>query len=424
MSLVVSTAFQISPYIQSRALTVLGILSHSDLDDDLLYQVLVALQKALRMGDKVEALHIVSTIRCLTNVVPGLPPSSRYLPQLFWIPVILLQTSDTIVFKESLRLLGAVVRTLQGHQLLAENDGLANYMLTTRDSFADVISQVEQMQGVNFDVSFTFSLTALIYRGIHVASMREAAQSTLRTLLRATTWSSPVHDEPRTSVDPDAVAYFIALLFCGTPTEEEAAELLHDAGLSVEQLPALPLRLRTRGRDGRLHLLRSTEMLGLTDKAKAALFAVSLVLMMEATSSPTLVQQVNIIQFLTDVGQSFAEYAMMACTYRLETLPGSLHDLLNHTSDPEVVQIVSRFSRMAMDTATRPRSSSTAGKTRVTLRSSLQEEGMAGLLEERLFTGELDAEVMERVDKVLGVILETPSSHPSGHSELISFGDF
>ena len=45
MSLVTSSAFQLSPAIQTRSFVSLSILATSDVDDDLLYQMLVALKK-------------------------------------------------------------------------------------------------------------------------------------------------------------------------------------------------------------------------------------------------------------------------------------------------------------------------------------------------------------------------------------------
>ncbi|KAK8107613.1 neurofibromin 1 [Apiospora kogelbergensis] len=52
MSLVASTAFQNNPAVQPRAFTVMGCLAREEVDDDLLYQVLVALRSAVgRFGE-------------------------------------------------------------------------------------------------------------------------------------------------------------------------------------------------------------------------------------------------------------------------------------------------------------------------------------------------------------------------------------
>ncbi len=42
-----STAFQNNPAIQPRAFTVMGCLAREEVDDDLLYQVLVALRNSI-----------------------------------------------------------------------------------------------------------------------------------------------------------------------------------------------------------------------------------------------------------------------------------------------------------------------------------------------------------------------------------------
>lgn len=100
MSLVTSSAFQLSPAVQTRAFIALGVLATSDVDDDLLYQMLVAFRSALQSTDK-DLSSVISMLRCIYRVVPSLPRQSRYLPYLFWLAVGLIQSSNAVVYLEA-----------------------------------------------------------------------------------------------------------------------------------------------------------------------------------------------------------------------------------------------------------------------------------------------------------------------------------
>ncbi|EJD36584.1 hypothetical protein AURDEDRAFT_117057 [Auricularia subglabra TFB-10046 SS5] len=416
MSLVVSTAFQISPYIQGRAFTVLGVLARSDVDDDLLYQILVAFRKALQLADEVEAPYIVSMLRCLTNIVPSLSGSSRYLSQMFWLPVTLLHSPNAVIFKESLRLLEAIVQTMQAHQWFDEAGGVVDYLLEIREPFGEIMNTFESAQGLSFELSFTFSLTALIYRGVRVASMRDAAMSTLRTLLRATAQSSQHSLAARGTLDLDAIGYFIALFPWATQARDPVSELYRDADLSPEQW--MPAERQQQGiRDRNLEMVRlPAEVLGSLEHPAPALLIVSLIAMMEQTGPPSPPERANMIRFVGEVGKSWPEYAMMACAHRLETFPESVHDLFSETVDPTLVQVASSLIKLTIDEAATigggPASASMAtleaiSESRTTLRSSLEELGMQGILDSRPFTRESGLRSMEIVSDMIGVIVET-----------------
>ena len=104
MSLVTSSAFQLSPAVQTRAFVSLGILATSDVDDDLLYQMLVAFKTALSQSHESDTTSVVSMLRCIFRVVPALPINSRYLPQIFWLAVALLQSSHMGIYVEAINL--------------------------------------------------------------------------------------------------------------------------------------------------------------------------------------------------------------------------------------------------------------------------------------------------------------------------------
>ena len=75
MSLLIANAFQLSPSIQPRASILLGTLATRDMDDDLLYQMLVSLSNNLRASNEKNEtetglrLNATSTCTSLSDVV-------------------------------------------------------------------------------------------------------------------------------------------------------------------------------------------------------------------------------------------------------------------------------------------------------------------------------------------------------------------
>src|SRR5690348_8753306 len=105
MSLVASTAFQFNPAIQPRAFVVLGCLARDAVDDDLLYQILVALKGALSLFEEGDCSLIVSIVMCLTSIAENLDASSKYLRQLFWLAIALIQIGHVPLFPSALNLM-------------------------------------------------------------------------------------------------------------------------------------------------------------------------------------------------------------------------------------------------------------------------------------------------------------------------------
>ena len=95
MSLISSTAFQFNPCVQSRAFIALGCLARDNVDDDLLYQIMVALRGALTLFEDNDCHLIAAIIMALCNIVGGMTSRSRYLKPIFWLGISLIQIGVT-----------------------------------------------------------------------------------------------------------------------------------------------------------------------------------------------------------------------------------------------------------------------------------------------------------------------------------------
>jgi hypothetical protein len=242
MSLVVSTAFQQSPCIQSRAFVVIGMLATKDVDDDLLYQMLVALKIALAATAKANseeeaASPIVSMLRCITRVIPALEKDSRYLPYLFWLGVALLHSSYFDFFEEAANLIAVTVETMDEQGLFA-HDNVGDVLLETRSQLEETSIQLDQLLGLSYHSSFSFSLVATLFKGIRVKTVQASAERALRTLLHVTAKAggAELPREPDLPLSSDVLAYFLALLPVST-SRTSYRTLVAEAGIHPSWIP-------------------------------------------------------------------------------------------------------------------------------------------------------------------------------------------
>lgn len=245
MGLVASSAFQVSPAIQTRAFVTLSILATSDVDDDLLYQMLVALKSALLNYDDSDPTVMVSMLRCIHKIVVALPTTSRYIAQLFWLAVALLQSGHIGLYAEAIHLLRASLERMH-EQDLFKKKGVAATLMESRESLDEIASQLDHLLGVSFRSNFSLTLGHIIFKGIRHQMLKDSAEAALRSLLRITVKTCADHhhenDGPGSPLCQDVIGYFIALLPLSTTVDSFKA-LLGDASadrswLSEEVLPA------------------------------------------------------------------------------------------------------------------------------------------------------------------------------------------
>ena len=218
MSLITATAFQQSPAIQTRSFVALAVLAVSQVDDDFLYQILVAFRSALGSANESNTAPIISMLRCMCKVVPAIVGTSRYIGVLFWLAVALLQGSHASYYAEASSLLQVTLRNME-EQGLFKNDSVQNVLLEAREPLESVTSQLDDMLRLSFGTSFSFSLAAIIFKGLRHSTLKGSAEAALRTLLQVTVATY----DPNRSLDlitEESLGYFIALLPVSTRPKE------------------------------------------------------------------------------------------------------------------------------------------------------------------------------------------------------------
>ena len=191
MSLVASTAFQSNPAIQPRAFAVMGCLAREDVDDDLLYQVLVVLRNALgQFIENGDDEMLTSIITSLTKMMDNLGPASRYLHQLFWVAASLVRLGSGLVFNCSVALLEATLRTLaQSGEL--KGDQMKKVLLNGKSSVDDAALIIDELYGVKFnEENFHFAMAVTLTKGLQSPSTKPATIKTLKAFVEVGTINS------------------------------------------------------------------------------------------------------------------------------------------------------------------------------------------------------------------------------------------
>lgn len=235
-SLVTSTAFQYNPIIQSRAFVLLGCLAQGEIDDDLLYQILVSLRGSIsEWASSSSDMPMISIVTCLSKVVRILPTRSRYLPQMIWLGVAMVQCGHVPLFKAGAELMLATVETIWQRGIpTSEGSDLIAYLLDARFEFRELACKLDDETGVDFDINFSFGMAALLVKGLRHPSTKEVTTKLMRAMLRhCGVDASGERCSSDGRISERQLGFFVGLLPTATRTEE-FGQLLALAGVEPD----------------------------------------------------------------------------------------------------------------------------------------------------------------------------------------------
>ncbi|KAI7866864.1 hypothetical protein BDF14DRAFT_1808596 [Spinellus fusiger] len=165
MGLVASTTFQFNPAIQPRSFIVLGCLAQDEIDDDFVYQILIALKGALNIFEDNDASLIVSIMMCLKNIIHHMPAKSRYIKSLFWVAVSLVQMNHPVTLPIAIQFLQSVIQALDANNFFL-HDKLSDVLMESRIPIRDIAREIDRESGVNFDTHFSFAVAGILLKGL------------------------------------------------------------------------------------------------------------------------------------------------------------------------------------------------------------------------------------------------------------------
>lgn len=220
MSLITSTAFRYNPAIQPRAFIALGCLAKNQINDDLLFQILVALRGALSIFEDNECNLAVSIVMCLCNVVNGLSDDSRYLKRVFWLAFALIQIGHVPIFNAALSLLHVVLQRMDTCKLF-DNGGVFKVLLDSRAPLLGVMTQLDSEVGIHFRKDFAFAFSVNLMKGLKHQTTKTLTSLVLNYVLelssKYSSFSNPL----------DRLGFIIPLL----PSAEKRGHLFTLAGV-------------------------------------------------------------------------------------------------------------------------------------------------------------------------------------------------
>ena len=184
MSLVASTAFQNNPAVQPRAFAVMGYLAREEVDDDLLYQVLVALRNSIsQFGEDGNSEMLISIITSLSRMMANLPSASRYGLQLFWLAMSLVRLVPESLFNCTAQFLEALLINI-GSISGVRGTNMIPMLLQSRNQLDEAVEPLDRAYGIHFDEeNFHFAVCACLVRGLTEPTTRLSAVRVLWSFL-------------------------------------------------------------------------------------------------------------------------------------------------------------------------------------------------------------------------------------------------
>lgn len=234
MSLVASTAFQNNPAIQPKAFTVMGCLAREEVDDDLLYQVLVALRNSVgRFGEDSNSEMLVAIVTSLSKMMAKLPSASRYGLQLFWLAISLLRLVPPTLFNCTAVFLESILTNINTSGDI-RGDRMVQQLLQGRVQLEEAALPLDEAYGLHFNTeNFHFAACACLVRGLTDTVTKPTTLRVLSTFLEMTSWTSDDETTPRNF----ASLPYMALILARTANPEELGETLWQASIDPGALP-------------------------------------------------------------------------------------------------------------------------------------------------------------------------------------------
>ncbi|WVN87921.1 uncharacterized protein L203_103118 [Cryptococcus depauperatus CBS 7841] len=321
MGLVAATCFQHNPSTQPQAFIVLGYLASDEIDDDLIYQILVAVTAVLSRFTESDSILLISMLRCLSNMVPGLIPESRYPTSLFWIAVSILQLGSIPLFGPALELMSTSLRMIIKSSGGIPTDEVMELLLDARGAVVEETQRLDQVAGVSFDTDIGFALVAIICKGVRHPSTRKFTIKTLFELLSLS--ASPVKASVKDEhlVDAGSVGYFITLLSISAGSGEEIKKVFEAAGLRVDDNAV------------DLQTISVFDLLDIPDNS-TALLLISLVVSLLSGSGGSDSEKTVLFKILADASAEIPEILSMA----YDSLIPRIISTITTTSNSSIIQ--------------------------------------------------------------------------------------
>jgi len=263
-------------------------------------------------------------------------------------------------------------------QGLFKHSSVQNVLLEVREPLESVTSELDDILKLSFETSFSFSLAAIIFKGLRHSTLKGSAEAALRTLLQVTVASY----DPNVSLDlitDETLGYFVALLPVST-TPKFFHQLLKESKLDIVR--SVDAAIPDDDDDGCAPCV-TAELLNIHDSTTALLVA-SFVESILSTAQGDDSEAEILYGLLSSL--SFLYPDTISMTY--ESMQDRVKDIFANSSNSSIIRSVSNIIRVALQDFTRFSDGSTSTLSTVdenlittsrTHFNALEELGMQGL---------------------------------------------
>ncbi|KAI9486703.1 MAG: hypothetical protein EXX96DRAFT_550220 [Benjaminiella poitrasii] len=319
MGLVTSTAFYFNPAIQPRSFIALGCLAQEEIDDDLIYQILVALKGALAIFNENDSSLIISITMCLNNIIDNLPSNSRYLLYLFWLAVALVQIGHPAIFQTSVRFLHSVLRALYSRKFFV-HQSVEDVLLKIRIELNEIANELDNACGVNFKDYFSFAVAIILLKGLKQCDNKDIVFQCLTAFLEI----SCKRPMEQSLIEARALGYLAGLLPFAAK-DDIIKELLRLAGINDVELDCIDLN---SSHTGLFYILE------IPDNSTALLFVSLLVALLNASENES--ERLFLYRLLSDTAISVPD--VFALVY--ESLLPKMNQILVSSQNHDTIEAV------------------------------------------------------------------------------------
>ncbi|KAI1278536.1 GTPase [Xylaria sp. FL0933] len=386
MSLVASTAFQNNPAIQPRAFTVMGCLAREEIDDDLLYQVLVALRHSItRFGEDGSTDMLIAVVTSLSKMITKLTAASRYGLQLFWLSISLIRLMPTArLFNCATQLLEAVLANI-GISPELRSERMATFLLQGRGTLEEAAIPLDDVYGVHFTPdNFHSAVSACLVRGLTDPITKPSTLRVVATFLELMT--SAFTGAAASISNVTSVFYqspYMALLQSRVISTDDIKECLWSAGFNPASVGSFTLE---RG-------VRPTDHIG--DKELLLYIAIQLVDFRNLEDDV----QTHMLTWLDNLARERPTIMVPFCS----TIIALLDEVLIHAQKPAAVKAAHGLLRIL----TSDPKLADAKDDHETLAEFLEDEGFEGLWRSNSFkeSQEFDKQLIGLTEKLIELII-------------------
>ncbi|KAI8643392.1 hypothetical protein BD408DRAFT_414835 [Parasitella parasitica] len=319
MGLVTSTAFYFNPAIQPRSFVTLGCLAQDEVDDDLIYQILVALKGALAIFNESDSSLITSIMMCLSNIIDNLPTNSRYLLQLFWLAIALVQVGHPATFPTAVQFLQSVLRALDSRKLFADRS-IEQVLLSARVGLHPIVDELDDACGVCFNNYFSFAIAAILLKGLKQCDNKDVIFQCLTTFLEVD--SKRPMDQG--CIEASSLGYLAGLLPFATK-DDTLKELLRLAGIIDVEMDSIDFGTSRSG---------LFDLLEIPDNSTALLLISLLVTLLNASENES--ERLFLYTLLADAAVSVPD--VFALVY--ESLLPKMNQMVLNSQNQDVIEAV------------------------------------------------------------------------------------